>query len=424
MPLGPVKRFTLSRRALLGTMQGMAKHLPTRTALAAAAHQFKGLQDWVEVFRSGTHTDSTGKRCTFSDADLDQMVANVALGKPPAVLGHPKHDDPAYGQATLKREGTSLFAKFDQVHPGFEAGVKSGAYYNRSVSVLKDADHGWRVRHVGWLGAAPPAIDGLTPVSFGADSGAEIHEFMDADDLPTAWALGDVGRLLRSMRDWLIGKDGIEVANQVLPDYAITSITESATQIRRAALASNDEAAAAALFQSNQGHDMSFTAEDLQRAADEAAAKAKTEIEARFAAQTTQLATLQSERQAERIGVQIAGWKAAGQLLPAEEAGLAEFMAALEDGTTEFQFTAAGATEPAKQSPAAWFGQFVAARKPLLNLGQQRAADDTSGGTAQASNQEVADRARNYQAAQSAKGHRISISDAVDAVNAGKDRAA
>ena len=38
------------------------------------AHQFKGLNDWVEVFRAGTHTDSKGRSCTFTEADLERVI--------------------------------------------------------------------------------------------------------------------------------------------------------------------------------------------------------------------------------------------------------------------------------------------------------------------------------------------------------------
>ena len=51
---------------------------------------------WINVFRAGTHTDSTGRVVTFTQADLDQIVANHDLGAAPAVIGHPKHNDPAY----------------------------------------------------------------------------------------------------------------------------------------------------------------------------------------------------------------------------------------------------------------------------------------------------------------------------------------
>ncbi len=89
--------------------------------------------------QAGKHSDSQGRQASSRPADLDQMVVNHKLGAAPAVLGHPKTDDPAYAwTAGLKRDGNSLLAKFEDINPAFEAGVGSGAYRNRSVRVLKD----------------------------------------------------------------------------------------------------------------------------------------------------------------------------------------------------------------------------------------------------------------------------------------------
>ena len=356
---------------------------PLTTTAAAAAHAFRGLDDWVEVFYAGDHTDSKGQSLSFTTADLDQMVANVALGKPPAVLGHPKHDDPAYGWADLRRDGDSLYAKFSDLNPAFVAGVDSGAYRNRSIFVLKDKNHGWRVRHIGWLGAAPPALDGLQQLAYGAqpdDQAGEAHEFSASDDdLQVAWALGDVASLLRGLRDWVIGKDGVETADRVLPDWTITSLQGAATRLRDMAIAETTAEAMPRAFSApnTRGAHVpnptttSTTADDATRAAAEAArTEAEQRMTAQFSAQTTELQQLRAERQVERIAVQISGWTAAG-LPPAATEGMAEFMAATENGATEFAFTAAGATEPARQSPAAWFSAWVGKLLPLVRLGER-----------------------------------------------------
>lgn len=382
-----------------------------------ASHLFVGLQDWIEVFRAGTHTDSKGKGCTFTTGDLDQMVANVSLGKPPAVLGHPEHNDPAYGWGELKRDGESLFARFDDVNPAFEAGVKTGAYRNRSVSVIKDKQHGWRVRHIGWLGAAPPAIDGLKPVSFTADEAAEQHEFASGDDMTMSWALSDLAGMLRGVREWVIGKDGLEAADRVLPDYRITSVSDAAARLREKA-----DTLFTAPPTDPTGTAMSFTQQDLDRTAAEAEARVRNE----FSAQEQELRRLQGERQADRINAAITGWKAAGKLLPAEEAGLAAFMAGLENATGgSFEFTAVGATAPTKKTLAEFFAEFMGQRKPQLQLGRQQAGHDTSPEPTegQATNKEISERARNYQAKQEERGIRISIGDAINAVTEGKDKA-
>jgi len=399
----------------------------------AVGHAFKGLGDWIEIFRAGTHTDSKGVTCSFTEADLDQMVANVATcGAPPAVLGHPKHNDPAYAWAhEVKREGASLFAKFDDINPDFESGVASGAYRNRSVSILKDAQHGWRLQHIGWLGAAPPAIAGLKPVEFSADDQAEQHQF-GMDDMTTGFAIGDIAQVLRGLRDWVISKDGLDVADRVLPTWSLDSIANAAVTIREqttAEAAAEGDSLVAGLapmpYSQPTGAAMSFTQADLDRTAAETEARIRAELaaaataqQAQFTAAQTALQQLQRERQTERIGAQIASWKAEGRLLPAEEPGLAEFMAALE-GTeaASFEFTAAGGSKQT-QSRADWFAAFMAARKPLIKLGAPRAADDEPAALDQNDVQAIATAAREFQASEATAGRTVSIDQAVTRVMA------
>ncbi|MBK1683400.1 hypothetical protein [Rhodoferax fermentans] len=388
------------------------------------AHQFKGLADWIEVFRAGTHTDSKGRSCTFSEADLDQMVSNLALGAAPAVLGHPKHNDPAYGwvnEGGAKREGASLYVKFSDINPAFEAGVASGAYRNRSVAVVKDADAGYRLQHVGWLGAAAPAIAGLTPVSFAADVADDACFEFAAPGYSLVWGLETVVRLLRGLRDQMIAKDGLEAADATLPQWQIDSALEAATQARQEFQDAADDAAEgetadpiAPQFSkpTPTGGVMSFTQEQL----DAAAAKAKKEAEdkavAEFASSQAELTKLRGERRAERIGAQISGWKAKGLVTPAEEAGLAEFMGSLESGEGgEFTFSASDKSE-VKKTPAQFFAEFMAARKPLVKLGAQMVADDAPGVNSNDAGA-LADAARSYMKEQSDKGLTVSLPEAV-----------
>ncbi|MEY2686661.1 MAG: hypothetical protein RL375_859 [Pseudomonadota bacterium] len=418
---------------------------PARLLGLGSPHAFKGFGDWIEVFKAGTHTDSKGRAVSFSEADLDQMVANVALGAAPAVLGHPQHNDPAYGWADqVKRDGTSLYAKFSGVHPDFEAGVKTGAYRNRSVSVFKDADHGWRLQHVGWLGAQRPAIPGLKPVEFKAAAEADAHTFV-SDELATSWAIGDIANLFRGLRDWLIGEKGLDVADRVLSGWSIDAVKTAADTLREQALAeatvedkssgalapmfsAAPAASAATASLSTTGADpMALTPEDLARAVAETEARIRAELQAQFSAQTAttaaELARLQAERQGERIGTQITAWKAAGLVLPAEEAGLREFMCAIEAGDNEFAFSAG--TGEVKQTRAAWFAQFMAGRKPVVKLGQNLGGDNTAPPVLdQADPAAIAHEARQYQAAEAAKGHSIAIDQAVTAVMARAAKAA
>ncbi|MBK1613361.1 hypothetical protein CKO44_07745 [Rubrivivax gelatinosus] len=350
------------------------------------SHTFKGLSDWIEVFRAGTQTDSKGRRLTFTHTDLDQMAANVAaLGAVPSVIGHPKDDGPAYAWTPeVRRDGDVLLAKFSDINPEFEAGVESGAYRNRSVAVFKDKDHGWRLRHIGWLGAALPAVPGLKPLTFSAGplpAEADAFEFSIGDDgcMAVSYALDQVATLMRGVRDWVISTSGLETADRVLPDWAITSISNTAASLREQP---DDDARPSFTHHTSGAEVPGFTQQDIDRARRDAQDEERQRHEAQFTAQQQQLAELQAERQTERIGAQIAAWRAAGLVLPAEEPGLAQFMAAMESRTdASFTFSRAeGETEEA--TPAAWFSAFIASRKPLVQLGQQRAGTDTDPGQA------------------------------------------
>ena len=383
------------------------------TQAHTATHAFKGLADWIEVFRAGTHTDSKGRGCTFTEADLDQMVSNLSLGAAPAVLGHPKHNDPAYGWVKpegAKREGSSLFVKFDDVNPAFAASVDSGAYRNRSVSVFQDKDAGWRLRHVGWLGAAPPAIDGLQPLDYSAE--VDAYEF-DAEDWDVGYALSDTAELLRGLREQMIAKDGIEAADAALPNWRIQSIADAGERVKAAARAEPNDDTPNFSQHDNPGGSMSFTQEQLDAAAAKARKEAEDKAAAEFAASQTELTRLRSERQTERITSQIAAWTAGGVVTPAEVEGLAEFMASIEGDAAEFSFSAADKSE-LKKTPAQFFAEFMAKRKPMVKLGNQ----SNQGGNQSADLDmndagQIADRARQYMKEQTDKGLTVSLPEAV-----------
>lgn len=128
----------------------------------------------VEVFRAGDHTDSAGRRRTFSEADLDKIAAyDPATHEAPVVIGHPEHNAPAFGWVErLYREGPVLKADFKDVAPEFANLVKAGRFKKRSISLYPDGS----LRHVGFLGAVPPAIKGLRDVAF-AEGEASTFEF-------------------------------------------------------------------------------------------------------------------------------------------------------------------------------------------------------------------------------------------------------
>lgn len=139
---------------------------------------FKALDDHIEIFRAGSHTDSAGKSADWTTADLDEMVSNHSQANAaPIVIGHPKTNDPAHGWVeSLKRNGDVLLAKFHRINPEFKAAVEAGSYLNRSIRILKEAG-GLRLGHVGFLGAQLPAVGGLKPIDLNAADNTEFFDF-------------------------------------------------------------------------------------------------------------------------------------------------------------------------------------------------------------------------------------------------------
>lgn len=141
----------------------------------------RGFNDWIPIFSGGIQTDSQDNS---HDGDLviDKAIANFnpVIHEPPVVIGHPRENAPAFGWVeSLKGEYVDgvnhLFAKFKQVDPEFERLVEGGSYKKRSASFYPDGT----LRHVGFLGAMPPAVKGLADVSF---SDSEFIEFEQPTD--------------------------------------------------------------------------------------------------------------------------------------------------------------------------------------------------------------------------------------------------
>lgn len=200
-----------------------------RTARSeVAAHE-----GMIEIFRAGRHTDMHGRTIEFTADDLKAIAEGYdpELSPAPVVVGHPKTDAPAYGwHKRLVAEGDSLFAEEDQVDEAFNDMRRAGRFKNRSASFyLPDAPNNPKpgqlyIKHVGWLGAAAPAVKGLKQVSFAEDEEGVV-EFALSD---RRWGFRHVADIARGFRDWLIETAGLEKANEVVPDWRIQALNEAA----------------------------------------------------------------------------------------------------------------------------------------------------------------------------------------------------
>ena len=127
----------------------------------------------IEVFKSGTHCDSKGRTHNYNDNTIEQIVNsyNSKISQDisfmaPIVKGHPSDDMPAYGWVEyLVKKGKTILAKIKNIDPEFASELKTGKYKKVSVALYPDN----MLKHIGFLGAAAPAVKGLKPVEFNQD---------------------------------------------------------------------------------------------------------------------------------------------------------------------------------------------------------------------------------------------------------------
>lgn len=144
----------------------------------------------IEIFRAGKRQDANGNEFDITVENLKQVVDGYdpACHEAPIVIGHPKMNTPAYAWVeSLSLDGETLKANLKQIDPEFGELVKSGKYKKVSASFYtpesptNPVKGAWSLRHVGFLGAMPPAVKGLKEPIF-ADDETGIALFTDAKD--------------------------------------------------------------------------------------------------------------------------------------------------------------------------------------------------------------------------------------------------
>lgn len=140
-----------------------------------------------EICRSGTFMDASGRQVELSEAALREMATcyNPKLRRAPLVIGHPKMDDPAFGWVKeLEYRDGALVALSERVDKDFAVAVQDGRYANRSASFyVPDSPHNptpgrYYLKHVGFLGARQPSVDGLKPLEFSALEGDDANDLV------------------------------------------------------------------------------------------------------------------------------------------------------------------------------------------------------------------------------------------------------
>ena len=189
----------------------------------------------IESLRPGTFTDGNNATWSFSEGDIADLAAGYDATRNPApvVIGHPKMDSPAVGIiSAASKVGEKLCVEIDpaSLDPQFAADVEAKRYFRVSLRLFTPGHPAnpnpgkWSIRHLGFLGAHPPAIPGLAPVFAAGDDDGPVVDFSAALDGPW-WS---VGALFRRMRDWMIGSQGLDTADKIIPEWQVAAVEDAA----------------------------------------------------------------------------------------------------------------------------------------------------------------------------------------------------
>lgn len=339
--------------------------------------KFKGFDDWIDIFSAGTHTDSEGSTKTWTEDELDELVANHnERTTAPLVVGHPETNDPAYGWVgQLKRVGKSLMMKAKDVAPTFEEAVEKGHYRKRSVSIGK-GNGGLRLLHVGWLGAKPPAVD-LAPMNYERPDDIETVFEFEAD-----WRTPNtLVRTLRRLREFLIEAFDRQRADDVIPEHELEYLDDHADELRNRSLSEESEPGSSFSRSSsgNGGSTVSkFSQEDLDQAKQAGKDEAKREFEAKEEKLNNELSEVRAERYRAEFSAELEKLKNEGKLTPAQAEGVSEFMLSLTSEPQKFEFAAADGKSTTQKDRLEWFRNFLASLPKQVTVGKRTGDDGSS----------------------------------------------
>ncbi|HFJ3367550.1 TPA: peptidase [Salmonella enterica] len=334
----------------------------------------------IHIFRAGTHTDMHGRRINFSDADLNEIAQNYnpALHEAPIVVGHPKTDAPSYAWVSgIKKDRDGLKAEPRDIDPQFAELVKNRRYSKVSASFYCPESPGnptpgkYYLRHVGFLGAQPPAIKGLKQVSFAEDEEGVV-EFAD-------WSLQTTATLFSRIRDFFISQFGLEKTDSVMPDYLIDSLRDDATRTTTAdvtpafsdpvGIPAEDAIQPVAEKPAPTPPEDTAVDKELQVKLEQENADLKRQLDERNKAEAQRVAT-------ERHNANVAfadSLVSDARLAPAGKGLVVAVLDALGDGESPVSFSENGSEQPLVE---AFKAQMQKAR-PLLDFGEVATGDRT-----------------------------------------------
>ena len=372
------------------------------------------------------HISKPGKSRSSEGVDIDitpEILSEVAQTYNPAafeaqlVIGHPSMDAPSFGGIrSLSFGSTGLEAVAEPTDDAKELVSKrhfksvSASFYTPTAP-NNPTPGKWHLRHVGLLGAVPPAVKGLRALSF-----AEREEgVVTFGELP-GYAGSYMASMLRKLREWFIDKEGLETADRILPDWEVESLREIS---QRAA-----EQPASAVSQISGGLLASFAEPQnpISTAPKEKPPMSKTpeQLQAELDAANTQIQTLQAADRQRDADTRHAAHVSFAESLVAEArwpGGAKDVLVATLDHLAQPEGVVSFGEGDAAKPLAEVLQAQLKALPPSVSFGEF--ARKGSGGGETAGPEVVAARAVAYQTEQAAKGERVNTAEAVAHVSRG-----
>lgn len=194
----------------------------------------------IKMLKPGTFRSMNGKVVNLTAEHLKATAAayNPAIYPCPMVIGHPAVDSPSYGKiGAADFTDNFLNGEPGNVDPSFAKIVNGGYFDHVSLSLFEPNSPSNPVpgvyypRHLGFLGAAAPAVPGLGTVSLSAEDQGVVSFSLPRD----AISLGSyedrvLVRVLRNIKNTLIGEWGKEKADATIDEWDLQLLTEEAVR--------------------------------------------------------------------------------------------------------------------------------------------------------------------------------------------------
>jgi flagellin-like hook-associated protein FlgL len=195
---------------------------------------------YLTIFLAGTHKTAHAKK-VWTGTDLETVLTGTAANSPAKIPftaqldngTHPADNLPIFGFAdkSTLRKVTVNGADALQIQPcefaeGLLEKLKDTPLNKMSVR-LDSAD--FSLEHICFV--ERPAVAEVPPLSaydFAANEGRAFID-LSADATSADFAdgrMGIVGRSLRSLRDWMIGKFGLDETNKAIADYGFSELEQ------------------------------------------------------------------------------------------------------------------------------------------------------------------------------------------------------